>query len=606
MPGIVGVITKMPRAWAEQQVLQMLGSVRHEKFHRVGTWTDESSGVYVGWVAKAGSFSDGMPLLNEDASVCLVFSGEEFPDVETKSKLRAKGHPMDTNAPSYLVHLYEDNPSFLGSLNGRFHGLLADRKHGTAILFNDRYGMHRVYSYESKEAFYFAPEAKAILQVCPELRSIDARALGEFLACDCVLENRTLFKGIQILPAASKWVFGNGSLVQRGTYFQSREWEDQDPLEAEPYYQELKNVFSQILPRYFNSRQRIAISLTGGLDTRTIMAWRNAPPNSLPCYTFGGMYHECADVRIARRVAKACEQSHKVITVGDEFLSHFSHYAERTVYLTEGSVDVGRSSDLYVSEHAREIAPVKVVGTYGSEILRHAVMFRPEVPSGRWLQPDVVGAAQRAALTYGLYRSEHPVTFAVFRQSPWYHYGILALEESQLTVRAPYLDNDFVRTVFRAPKLQASEKDIRLRLIYDGNPTLHMIRSDFGLGGRGGISAAWAHRSLEFTHKAEYAYDYGMPQWVAQIDHLLSPLRVERLFLGRHKFNHYRIWYRDNLAEYVRQMLLDSRTLSRPYLQRSGVEAIVREHLNGNRNHTTEIHKMLTLELVHRLFIDTQ
>ncbi len=87
----------------------------------------------------------------------------------------------------------------------------------------------------------------------------------------------------------------------------------------------------------------------------------------------------------------------------------------------------------------------------------------------------------------------------------------------------------------------------------------------------GAVSRGW----LEFTFKAEYAYDYGMPQWVARIDHLLSPLELERLFLGRHKFNHFRVWYRDALSEYVRGMLLDSRSLSRPYLDRNGVEAIV-------------------------------
>ena len=65
-----------------------------------------------------------------------------------------------------------------------------------------------------------------------------------------------------------------------------------------------------------------------------------------------------------------------------------------------------------------------------------------------------------------------------------------------------------------------------------------------------------------------------------------------------------RVWYRDALAQYVREILLDSRSLARPYLERSGVEEIVRGHLKGNRNYTNEIHQLLTLELVHRLFID--
>jgi asparagine synthase (glutamine-hydrolysing) len=53
-------------------------------------------------------------------------------------------------------------------------------------------------------------------------------------------------------------------------------------------------------------------------------------------------------------------------------------------------------------------------------------------------------------------------------------------------------------------------------------------------------------------------------------------------------------------------MLLDSRTLSRPYLERKGVEAAVFGHLKGDRNYTTDIHKLLSLELLHRLFLDAR
>jgi asparagine synthase (glutamine-hydrolysing) len=95
-----------------------------------------------------------------------------------------------------------------------------------------------------------------------------------------------------------------------------------------------------------------------------------------------------------------------------------------------------------------------------------------------------------------------------------------------------------------------------------------------------------------------------MPQWLARIDHFFSWLRLERLFLGRHKLLHFRVWYRDQLSDYVRQMLLDPLTLSRPYLQRRTVEKIVNAHIEGGRNYTMPIHKLLTLELMQRLFVD--
>jgi asparagine synthase (glutamine-hydrolysing) len=554
-----------------------------------------------------GSISEVMPLCNERGDVSLIFSGEEYSDPRTRDQVRSRGHSVGSTKSGYLVHLYEEDPEFVQSLNGMFHGLIADRARGVVALFNDRYGMHRLYYHEANDGFYFATEAKAILAVRPELRTGDPQGLGEFVACSCVLDNRTIFKGIHVLPAASAWTFKNGELERKCTYFNPRQWEDQTPLTEELYYQELRSALSTALPRYFAGRQQMGIAMTGGLDTRVILACYPPSPGSLPSYTFGSRFRDSQDVRIGRQIARICQQPHQVIEVGDEFLQAFPSYAERSIYISEGTVDVYRASDLYVSEKAREIAPAKIVGTYGSEILRQAVMFKPAKPPAALFCPDFLSHVRAAGNTYAALRQQHPVTFAAFRQSPWYHHGILALEQSQLTVRAPFMDNEFVRTVYRAPRESATNGDVRLRLIKDGNTALGRIRSDRGVGGNEGhLTSVLARAFQEFTFKAEYAYDYGMPQPVVRLDYLLSRLHLERLFLGRHKFLHFRLWYREQLAEYVRQMLLDPLTLSRPYLQKKAVETIVEDHLSGTRNYTTAIHKLLTLELLHRLFFDPQ
>lgn len=605
MPGIVGLIAKMPRPRAESQLARMVECLRHESFYPTGTWVDESLGVYLGWVARKNSFSDGMPLCNERGDVVLVFSGEEYPEPGIAHRLKERGHSFSEDAPSYLVHLYEQDPNFLAGLNGRFHGLLIDRTRGTATLFNDRYGMQRVYYHQSNDAFYFAAEAKAILRVCPELRSIDLQSLGEYVSCGCVLENRTLFKGIEVLPPGSAWVFRNGITQRKGSYFHPQEWENQTRLDPESYYQQLREIFSRNLGRYFKGRERIAISLTGGLDTRMIMAWQKFPPGYLPCYSFGGMFRDCQDVIMAHRVARACGQSHEVIRVGKEFLARFPHYAERTVYLTDGCVDVSHSPDLYANERAATIAPVRMTGNYGGEVLRQVRAFKPVMPTLGLFNADFLSHLNAAGQTYAALLDGHPLSFAVFRQAPWHHYGLLALEQTQVSMRSPYIDNDFVRTVFRAPQSALENNDVCLRLIADGNPTLRRIRTDRGLNGNSlHLSAATRRALLEFAFKAEYAYDYGMPQWVAQIDHLFSCFHLERLFLGRHKFYHFRIWYRDVLSNYLRDMLLNPRAVARPYLEGKKLETIVKSHIKGNRNYTTEIHKILTLELVHRTFID--
>ena len=208
-----------------------------------------------------------------------------------------------TEGTSYLVHAFEEDTSFPAGLNGRFHGIVTDRTRGVTTLFNDRFGMHRVYYHQSKEAFYFAAEAKAILAVRPEVRRPDARGLGEFVACGCVLENRTLFDGVRVMPSSSAWVFRHGALENKHSYFHPREWEQQTILEPEPYYRQLREVFSQKLPRYFGGTEPVGMSLTGGLDSRMIMAWHKAASGSLSCYSFRGTFRDCQDSILARQVA---------------------------------------------------------------------------------------------------------------------------------------------------------------------------------------------------------------------------------------------------------------------------------------------------------------
>ena len=231
-----------------------------------------------------------------------------------------------------------------------------------------------------------------------------------------------------------------------------------------------------------------------------------------------------------------------------------------------------------------------MVGTFGSEIIRGSVMFKPSIPKADIFRPEMLAEVSRAAETYRDQLRGNRTSAVAFTQPAAYHYGVLMLEQTQLTLRSPYLDNAVVR----------------LRLIRDGNAALARLRTDRGLCGINHLTTPVERAYFEFTFKAEYAYDYGMPQWVAKVDRAFAPLHLERLWMGRHKLFHFRWWYRTILAKYVQEMLLDPRTLARPYLERSGVEAVVRGHIKGDRNYTTEIHRLLSLELVHRLFLDAQ
>jgi asparagine synthase (glutamine-hydrolysing) len=579
--------------------------MRHEPVCSSGTHVNEQLGIWAGWVANPGSFSDGMPLWNKTHDIALIFCGEDYSDQSEDNPGR---YAQQQQRASYIVDRYEKfGLSMLEKLNGWFSGLFVDLRQRKIVLFLDRYGIGRIYYHEAKDGLYFSTEAKSLLRVLPELRQFDHRSLGEFFSCGCALQNRTLFAGISLVPCGSLWTYSsaNGESLKKEAYFHPKQWEMQAPLTEQEYFSKLRETWERVLPRYFQGKERSSLSLTGGVDSRMILAWAHRPAGSLPCYTFGGRYRDCADVKVAREVARIAGQPHQVLPVDGEFLREFPALAEKTVYISDGAMDVTGSIDLYVQRLARKIAPVRVTGTNGGEIVRRLVAFKPMNPHQDVLDPELVFQVRAASGTYDHELEGHRLSFTAFKQAPWYMCSKFVVERSQIILRMPYFDNDFVALVYQAPPTLAESQEPALRVIAEGNPALERIGTDRGVRMRAipGVGRA-RHLFQQFTFKAEYAYDYGMPPWLARLDHLLAPLRLEKLFLGRHKFHHFRVYYRDELSRYVQDILLDPRTLGRPFFRKPVLEEMVSGHVGGFRNCTLEIHKLLTVELIQRQLIE--
>jgi asparagine synthase (glutamine-hydrolysing) len=606
MPGIAGIIGSGQRVENLSALRSMVECMQHESFYSSGTYSNDRLRFSVGWACLKGSFSDCLPIWNENKDVLLILSGEDFTDRATIESAGVGGRHQNLENASYLVHLYEQmGPKFFEALNGRSSGLLADFREGKVMLFNDRYGLNRIYFHEGSDGFYFASEAKSLLKVLPSLRELDLRSLGELFSCGCVLENRTLFPGISLLPPASVWTFSRDGRLKKESYCNLETGEQQPPFSEKEYIERLHEIFPSVLARYFRNPGRLALSLTGGLDSRMILAHSCSPPRSLPCYSFGGMYRDCGDVRIAQQVAGICGQTHTTIRVDEKFLAEFPALAAKTVYVSDGTMDVTGAVELYVNRIAREIAPTRLTGSYGGEILRGLVAFKPASTCHGLLAPEFDRLVKTAAETYHHAIQGRKLSFIAFKQVPWHHYGRFSIEQSQLDVRSPYLDNDLVALAGRAPMIDHAKQELSRWLAYGANSRLGRIPTDRGVVSRPvPLVSALQRLWLDFTFKAEYAYDYGMPQWLTRLDQLLTPLRPERLFLGRHKFYHFRIWYRDQLAGYVKQVLLDPQALNRPWINRKRVEELVGGHVAGRLNATTQIHQLLTIELVHRQLLE--
>jgi len=595
MPGIVGIIGKGLHGKHEDDLKLMLDCTMHEPFYRRGSYTNEELGVYIGWTCHPNSYADCMPAMNERKDVVLIFSGEHF-----------SNHPIrDHFKANDLVRQYEmKGEEFFRDLNGWFSGVIIDFRTSKVTLFNDRYGMHRIYYHEGKEAFLFSSEAKSLLSVRASLRNVDMRGLGELISCNCVLENRTLFSGISLLPGGASWSWENSTGMRKGSYFKASDWEALPPMDGEVFNARLKDTLLRIMPRYFQGDGRVGISITGGLDSRSMMACLDPRPGELPCYTFGGA-KDVLDISIARQVAGVCGQSYEVIRLGREFFSAFPRFAEKTLYVTDGGLDVCSAHDMYFNELARRIAPTRVTGKFGSEVVRDHSMFNAGGCEERLFSRDFSPFVAQGIDTLNEVKKGHQLSVAVFKDFPWREYTKIMLEQSQMIFRSPYMDNELVELMYQAPVGVRASNESQRRIIRECNPGLSAIITDRGYSENANPLAAKLIEAYYYAlFKADYTYLFALPHWMTRLDSMLKAVGLGQRILGEQKFEGYRMWFRDELSSYVKEILLDHRTLSRPYCDKKALEDMVYKHTKGTHNYMNEINKAMSIELMHRMLID--
>jgi asparagine synthase (glutamine-hydrolysing) len=581
----------------------MLSTMMHERAYKAGAYQNESAGVYAGWVVHGEPFTDSMPIVSERSDRVLLFSGEHFSDKHCR---HAKAHGVGGDVRSLLRVHDATTPDFLRALNGWFSGLVVDIPQSRVTLFNDRVGLGRVYYYQSDEAFYFASEAKALLRICPELREIDPQGVAEFFTRDCVLENRTLFKNIRLLPGGSAWVFERGRLLTRASYFSPSDWERhaiETSMPGPQLVERLRKVFVDILPRYLEPAGKVGLSLTGGLDSRLIVA--AAPEaHALTSYTFAGA-RDTFDVRQSRKVARTAGMAHQVLRLQQDFFRDFEKLAEETVYISDGTLGPSGAHNLYFNRLARDIAPVRLTGIFGSEILRQGRVC-PRVPRvEQLLNADLLEHVHAADRLVETYRIENNLSAALHRDIVWRGYGSRTIEQSQVTLRSPFVDNDLVELMYTVPSDHRRSVGVQQAVIKSLNEALARLMSSRGhIMSRNPLAQLLVRMLIRMLFKADYIYLFDTPEWIVRADGTLRVLKVPQIMLGLHKFEHYRIWYREQFGEYVSDVLLDGRTLGRPLFDPGHVRKVVNEHLAGRGNHCVAIDKALALELAIRNLLE--
>ena len=285
MPGIVGLITNMPRERAELELARMLGTFRHESFYRTGVSVDASLGVCR--MGRAGELVLGRHAASKRTRRRRPHVlGEEFPEPGTARRLLDRGHSFDSAGAEYLVHLYEEDASFPAGLNGRFHGLAyRSRARIDVAVQRPLRSAATLRSTSRKTPSISPPKPKRFWR---SVRSCGASTRRGWVssspAAACSI--RSLFRAFPSCRAVQRGRSARrGRTEGEGTSNRGsgriRASSRPTLLSTAPATPSRRN-----LPRY-SAREPVGMSLTGGLDTRMIMAWHKAAPGSLPAPPFG-------------------------------------------------------------------------------------------------------------------------------------------------------------------------------------------------------------------------------------------------------------------------------------------------------------------------------
>ena len=590
MPGIVGIISPNPPPECRARTQQMIATLQSEKFYKSAAQSVPEMGAYAGcvWIedSPGGAFRD------ESQNILLTFSGECFLDFELVTG-------------SKMIQLYkEEGEHFPAKLNGLFCGLLIDKARGKIILFNDRYGIQRVYFHAQDGHFYFASEARALLRILPELREFDPDGLTDFLTFGSALNWKTLFRGIEVTPGASLWTFENGKL-RKEHYFSAEAWETFPPLAPAEFEDRFRQTFRRILPRYFNSSAKVGIALTGGLDTRMIIACRPQNNGHITCYTFSGNNGQTQDDKIAARVAAASHLEHNLLRLDPGFFSNFGDHADKTIFATDGCAGIFSTHEIYFNRKARELAPVRLTGNYGSEILRGHSTLKPTPVSPHLFSADWRPRVSARAESLSFERTQtHPVTIAAFKEVPWHLYGNLAAGCSQLQFRSPYLDNELVALAFQTPNPLRKSSLPSCSLIRESNFPLSEIPTDRGFGGsNSGLRFMTRRAFAEVTFKLDYYTVAGLPAPFSTLNSIYKPVLETLKIAGMHKFLRYSAWFRNELAGYVRDVLSSPRVRGNGFWNPEFIDRLAASHISGRRDYSAEINAVMSVEAIERLLL---
>lgn len=295
MPGIYGLVSKKDTKNNLQNMSKSMYLYDH--FIQDELFYDDSvsaSRVHTGLVG-----TDHSPVKLNDLYVWV--EGEAYNISEVAKELNLKANSL----PTLLLKSDESNQldKCLNRLDGYFCAVIYDKKQQKVKLISDRYGMRLLYWYHKDNIFAWGNEVKAILAINGVHKELNPTSYDCFMDLGYLLGDNTWFENIKLIKPATilEYDLDKDTVTHRHYW----KWSEITPTEISfnQAVSKLGELHIQAVSRRFNSNERIGIALSGGLDSRSILAALNGlhPTYKSYIYTFG--IPKCDDIEIAKQVS---------------------------------------------------------------------------------------------------------------------------------------------------------------------------------------------------------------------------------------------------------------------------------------------------------------
>lgn len=367
----------------DRSVLQRMTDIqRHRGPDDGGLWeTRLSDGSWWGLGSRRLSIRDlsasgHMPMSDASGRVTIAYNGEVYNADALRAELEAKGERFRSGTDTEVVlALYmRGGPDFVERLNGIFAFAVADlRGKPRLMLARDPFGVKPLYYARRGDGLAFASEAKALLELDGLDFAVDPAELVRSLTFLWVPEPRTMWRGVDKLPA------GHYGLWDGGAWNVKRYWEPTCPpagwrtaKSADALAEEVRDRFQATVKSQLVSDVPIGAFLSAGLDSSSIVAaMRRVSSGKLRTYTItfpeGARVGEnnLDDPAVAARLAKSLGAEHTEIVVEPDVADLLP---KLVWHMDDPTADPAIIMSYLVCREARKSSTVLLSGVGGDEV----------------------------------------------------------------------------------------------------------------------------------------------------------------------------------------------------------------------------------------------